>query len=119
MIGLRRTALLAALLLAVPAHGADFVNLVRLLGDGSRYAHSEVMVSGYVCESPASRDGLFLTLQDCKDANYDNAVRLENRAVIRTRRGLVELTGVYEFKEGVIATDETYRWGSLTVSYEH
>jgi len=119
MIDLRRTALLGALLLALPVHGSESVNLVRLLADGTRYAHRYVLVSGYICDSPDSREGLFLTLQDCKSANYDNAVRLENREVVKTRRGLVHLVGVYEYNADVVHTDEPYEWGSLTIAHEY
>ena len=92
---------------------AEPVNLVTLLARGDDFAGKEVFVSGYVCTREESKAGLFLTLADCKDANFDNAIKIVPlKARTKVQDGRRTIQGIFK-KEDVISTGSTYQWGRI------
>lgn len=98
------------------ADASELVNMPKLLVIGEEYANKEVSFTGYSCANPDSKNGVFLTLDDCERSNYDNAVQLLNRPEDKTCNGLVTITGTFRFEKGAVWLDNPYQWGRVEVT---
>lgn len=106
------------LLMAVSVQtvAAERVNLIALLAGGAEFEGKEIYVSGYVCEEPGSRNGLFLTMADCRDSNTDNAILVVPLGeVLAKREGRLTVQGVYS-RDDTIATGNNQPWGKITAT---
>lgn len=103
-----------AALLATDCHAAADVraSLVGLIADGAKYDGKRIVVTGYICDVPASVGGLFLTLEDCQLSNVQNAVAVDLPVTDKAER--VILTGVFENRADKFLTDDPYVWGAIS-----
>lgn len=110
---MKKVMAMLVLLASGSAWPAERVNLVALLARGDDFNGKEVYVSGYVCNRAEAKEGLFLTLADCKDANFENAIRvvpLKRDAQPREGRNTVQ--GIFS-KDDIISTGPSYYWGKI------
>lgn len=107
------------MIFAATLNAADFVNMSKLLSSGEEVDEKEIIVSGYICDVSDSANGLFLTLDDCRFSNYDNAIRLSNFKSAKTGDALVRVRGKFNSLNDVVKTDDPYIWGQLSVTMEY
>lgn len=112
-----RSVLLALSLVSSSSQATEFVNMTKILANGERYDGRVVQFSGYVCERTDSREGIFLTKDDCEAANYDNGVRMNRNGFELPCAGLVRVQGSFKFNDQVVGTDDPYSWGELELLY--
>lgn len=93
-------------------------SIVGLIANGAKYDGKKIVVTGYVCNEAASAGGLFLTLEDCRLSNVENAVAIDLPASVKAER--VVLTGVFTNRAELFLTDDPYVWGAISGAWvEH
>lgn len=95
---------------------SELVNMSKLLVNGEQYANKEISFTGYACRNVDSKDGIFLTSEDCAKSNYDNGVQLFMRPNEKKCNGLVTVTGKFRFEKGTVWLESPYLWGRVEVT---
>lgn len=95
---------------------SELVNMPKLLVNGDQYADKDVSFTGYSCSNSDSKDGIFLTSDDCARSNYGSALQLVNLPSGNMCDGLLTVTGTFRFEKGTIWLDNPYQWGRVEVT---